>query len=164
MSMDDITSKAALAAITQAERQRLETALAGLSDDACVRPATLGPWTIKDMMAHVAAWEQEFLGWYRAGLRGEVSALPDADNIDPINQQLYERDRDLPLAEVRRRFAASYRELLDALDAMRDDDLFTAGRFAWTGDRPLVIFFRANADEHYAEHADQLAAWRQAQE
>lgn len=161
--MDDITTKAALTTITQTERQRLEAALDGLDDDVITRPGTLGPWTIKDMMAHVAAWEQEFLGWYRAGLRGEVSALPDADNIDPINQQLYERDHALPLDEVRRRFAASYREMLGALDAMSEDDLFAGGRFAWTRDEPLAVYFRANADDHYTEHAIQLETWRQGQ-
>jgi hypothetical protein len=155
----DPTTKTDLLDVIRREHQRLMNLVAQLSDDEMLQPGMNGDWSAKDELAHITAWEQEFLGWYRAGQRGEVPERPDPDNIDPFNRQLYEQHRDEPLAEVRAAFEASYQEILNAVASMSEDDLFRVGRFAWTGEYPLLVYLRANTDEHYAEHTPQFEAW-----
>lgn len=158
--MTDPTSIPDLLALIRSERQRFDALLRDLSPAQMVEPSLHGGWSVKDTLAHIAAWEQEFLGWYRAGLRGEIPEPPDPNNIDPYNQQLYERHRARALDDVRVWSEASYQEVLATVEAMSEDDIFTVGRYAWTGEDPLLPYLRSNTDEHYAEHAVEIARWR----
>jgi hypothetical protein len=164
--MTDPATKAELLEYTRSEHLRLEAALAGISEQDMLQPGVGGEWSIKDILAHISDWEQRFLRWYRTGQRSEIPELPEPgltwDDLDLLNQRIYEKHRHRSLPDVRAGFDASYRELITAVEAMSEDELFTAGHFAWTRDRPLLIALRANADEHYAEHADQIEAWRRA--
>jgi hypothetical protein len=53
-------SKAELIKDIQVERQRLEKVLATLSKDEMTRPGVIGESTVKDILAHLVAWEQLF--------------------------------------------------------------------------------------------------------
>jgi hypothetical protein len=69
---------------------------------------------VKDLMAHLVEWEQMFLGWYRAGLRGENPQTPAPgytwgwESLHKLNDKIYRHYRRAPLAEVRSLFAHSY--------------------------------------------------------
>ena len=164
--MKDPATKAELLDGTRAEHVRLEAALAGVSEEAMLQPGVVGGWSIKDILAHISDWEQRFLSWYRAGQRGEIPERPEPgltwDDTDLLNQRIYEKHRHRSLPDVRDGFDASYRELISTVEAMSEPELFTVGHFAWTGDYPLLVYLRANADQHYAEHTDQIEAWRRA--
>jgi hypothetical protein len=164
--MKDPATKAELLDGTRAEHARLEAALAEISEEAMLQPGVVGEWSIKDMLAHISDWEQRFLRWYRAGQRGEIPERPEPgltwNDLDLLNQRIYEKHHARSLPDVRAAFDASYRELISAVEAMSEPELFTVGHFAWTGDYPLLIALRANADQHYAEHTDQIEAWRRA--
>jgi len=157
--MTDITTKAELLQRTRDERRRLEEALNRVTDEEMEMPGVTGDWSVKDTLAHIAEWEQQFLSWYRAGLRGDSIQRPDADNIDPYNRAIYEKHARRSLADICAWFEASYRELVAELEGMTEHELFAVGVYAWTGDYPLAVYVRSNADEHYAEHADEIYAW-----
>jgi hypothetical protein len=63
-----IVTKAELLAEIRLQRRRLETNLASLTADERCRPGVCGEWSIKDILAHLQAWEQMFMGWYQVGL------------------------------------------------------------------------------------------------
>jgi hypothetical protein len=158
--MPDITTKDDLIAQIKTERARLLAALDGLSDADLTQPGQNGDLSVKDTLAHIAEWEQICLGWYRTGQRGEI---PDFDSatVDRLNRAIYEKHRDHPLADVRAWFEESYQAMLGAINTMTAEEIFAVGRYAWTGSEPLLAYLRANTDEHYAEHADEIARWRQ---
>jgi uncharacterized protein (TIGR03083 family) len=159
--MPDITTKDNLIAQIKAERARLMAALDGLSDADLTQPGQNGDLSVKDTLAHIAEWEQQCLGWYRAGQRAE---LPDFDpaQVDRFNRAIYEKHRDRTLADVRAWFEESYQAMLAAIDAMTAEEIFNVGCYTWTGSEPLLVYLRANTNEHYAEHTDEITRWRQA--
>jgi len=164
--MATLTTKTELIDLIQSERQRLLAAIEGLSDAELTRPGQNGELSVKDTLAHSTAWEQECLGWYRAGLRGEMPERPNPDNqgeVDRWNRALFEKYRNRPLAEVRAAFEQSYRDLMASIERMTEGELFTPGRYEWTDDEPLVAYLRANSDEHYTEHTAEILHWRQAE-
>ena len=165
--MTKITTKAALLDTIRSTRAALEDALARFDEAALVTAAVTGEWTPKDIMAHVADWERRFLRWYEAGRRGEVPERPEMgmtwDDLDWLNHEVVERSRARSLDDVRAEFAASHRAILDAVTGMDEDELFTVGRYAWTGKYPLLPYLRSNTDEHYAEHTAELETWLRAQ-
>ena len=135
------------------ERNALEDFLCSLTPDELVRPNILGSWSAMDVMAHLLEWEQMFLGWYKAGLRGKLPEKPAPgfkwNQLPELNQQIYEKYCDQSLPEVQRQFRASYRQIMRTLHSLPEEDLFTPKRFAWTEKHALLAFILPNTSSHY---------------
>jgi hypothetical protein len=151
----------------QTERRRLQENLATLSDEQTEVAGVVGAWSVKDLLAHLADWEQRFLGWYEAGLRGEVPETPAPgirwEELDVLNQQIYERHRDRAWEEVWRDFCASYEQVLATVEGIPEEDMFTVGRYAWLGEGNLVGYILANTANHDRWAKDQIRDWLKAQ-
>ena len=136
-----------------AERTALEKFLEPLDLEGMTRPGAVAEWSVKDVLAHLAEWEQLLLVWYQAGLRGEVPPLPAEGynwaKMDDLNLAIYEKYRDWSLAEVQAYFRDSYRQTLEVIESMAEGDLFTKGRFAWTKANALVDYVIPCTSEHY---------------
>jgi uncharacterized protein (TIGR03083 family) len=162
--MAPITTGPQLLAEIEAERKRLEANLAGLNDAEMVEPGVCGDWSVKDILAHLVAWEQLFLGWYAAGRRGETSKTPAPDlnwrQLDILNRRIYEQHRDDPLDDVRAAFATSYRDFVATVRAIPEEDLFAPNRFAWTGHWTQVAFVRGNSSSHYLWAKTLIRKWK----
>jgi hypothetical protein len=147
------TTKSQLLAEIEHERQALEQLFATISAEHMAQPDIVGPWSIKDVVAHLIAWEQLFLGWYAAGLRGEKPALPAEGfnwrQLPQLNQHIYEQYHERDLNEILERSRLSYREIYQLVESLPEEDLFTPGKHAWTGKNALVTYIAANTNDHY---------------
>lgn len=94
------------------ERRRLEKNLAELSEDEMLQPGVVGEWSVKDLLAHLVDWEQRFLRWYDEGLRGLIPETPEPgltwQDLDILNQRIFEKHRHRALDDVLAEFHASY--------------------------------------------------------
>lgn len=135
------------------ERGALEEFLSTLTPDEIVRPNALGPWSVKDVMAHLLEWEQMFLGWHKAGLQGKLPEKPAPgfkwNQLSELNQQIYQKYSDQSLHEIQKQFRASYRQIMRTLQELSEEDLFTPKRFAWTEKHTLLAFILPNTSSHY---------------
>ena len=147
------TNKAQLLSVMQQRRAALEKSLESLTPDQLTRVSQTTAWSIKDVLAHLMAWEQMYLGWYKAGLRGIVPPLPaegyNWEQIPALNRAIYARYHDRPLAEEMKQFRASYRQMLKTMQGIDEEDLFTPGRFAWTGKHAAAAYFIGATSSHY---------------
>ena len=79
--------------------------------------------------------------------------------VDQINEAFYQRDRDIPLAQVLQSFRSSHQELQAMLDGMSDADLsrtYTpAGRSADNGTK-IAQWIAGDSYEHYDEHRETM--------
>jgi hypothetical protein len=146
-------TKAALLEDIRVQRSRLEKNLAGLNANEMMRAGAIGVWSIKDVLAHLMDWEQRFIGWYQAGLRGETPETPAPGltwrEMDLLNQRIYEQYRDVALEEIQAKYAASYGEILALLQGLPEEELFTPGRYAWLNGARLADWAAANTCNHY---------------
>ena len=134
-------------------RARFDTAVAGFSDDRMLDRID-DEWTRKDVLAHVEAWDRRVVRLFtelRAGAPAD-----EASETDELNAAFYRRDRERTLADVRAGERAAYAAMLAALDDATDEELFDGTHFAWTNGDRFAEWFRANGDEHYDEHLEQL--------
>jgi len=94
--MASITREEALATLEDGQAQ-VEVLVAQLSDEEAARPATMGggDWSAKDLMGHIARWNEiaiEALGSWRKGERPEIEDVW-GDGVDRLNAQNYERSK-----------------------------------------------------------------------
>ena len=143
----------ALLAAIESGRTRFEGTLAGIPDAAMLDRVD-EEWTRKDVVAHVEAWERRVIGLVEKLRAGETPG--DEIETDELNARFYAADRDRALADVRSGEAAAYAALLAEIGRCTDEELFDGGHFGWTEGDPLADWFRANGDEHYDEHLEQL--------
>ena len=161
--MEEQMSKAKLLAEIQAERQSLEAVLAELSEDQMLVTGVLDDWTVKDLLAHIAVWEQRMVSWVAQALRGEVpEMLPPGmtwDDLDEWNEETYQKHRLRALEEVLVEFRQSYPQALQAAQGIEEQDLIDADRYPWREGRPLWMMVAANTSWHYKEHEESIRNW-----
>jgi uncharacterized protein (TIGR03083 family) len=147
------TTKAQLLAKIAAERQALLKLISPLSPAQMTQPGILGVWSVKDVLAHLMEWEQMFLGWYATGLKGQTPAMPAEGfnwrQLPQLNQRIFEKYALAELADLRNQCEKSYQQILKLVEDLPETDLFTPGRYPWTGAHALVSFILPNTSSHY---------------
>ncbi len=145
------------------ERRRLEANLARVPPEMWALPGVVGAWSIKDILAHLFAWEQLLLGWHAAGLRGEKPVLPAPgltwSEIDTLNATIYRQYRDRPLPEIQAESNRSYREILAFVESLPEADLFAPGLYEWLERANLAGYILANSANHYRWAKNQIRRW-----
>jgi hypothetical protein len=146
-------NKDALLEAIHTARSQLEKKFSKLTPEQMVWPGSMDEWSVKDILAHLADWEQRFIGWYQAGVRGEVVHTPapgmNWGDLAELNQQGYEKHLNETLHEVLDYYHRSYKQILTLIEGMSDDELFNVGYFQWTGKKPLENWVAANTSRHY---------------
>lgn len=156
-------SKVELLKDIQAEHIRLEQILNTLTSQDMRRPGVVGAWSIKDVLAHLTAWEQLFLRWYEAGRHGQpVEPTPvgmSRKAMDAINEQIFKRYRRRSLAVVLVEFRVSYETILAAIQAMPEAEIFVERRYVWTGRLRVADYIAGNTCNHYRWATAQIRRW-----
>jgi hypothetical protein len=147
------TSKQALLDAIDKELAALRAEIAPLTADEMVTPDVVGPWSAKDVFAHLVAWQQMCLGWYEAGLAGETPELPAPgykwNQTPALNEMIYHQYRDMALDEVMASFEQSHAAVLDVISNLSNDELFGASPYPWTGKNTVGTYFVSVTSSHY---------------
>ena len=131
-----------------AEQERLESLLAGLTDEQWSSPSAAPGWTITDVVIHLAQTEELVSASIAGGGRGEVSERGD-QALDDAVAAVVAADQ-APPAEVFGRWRSARRA---ALDALRTADPDQRVPWAATPLRPRVLATTRLA-EHWAHGLD----------
>ena len=160
--MADPTNKTELLAQLREGRATWEALLAQVAPERLTEAGVEGDWSLKDVIAHIAFYEQRMVKRLQAVARGTTPRPhPVIKNLDTddANAWIYAQNENRPLAEVQAEEQATYQQLLAALEPISDADLFTAGRFPWLDGRTLWKTIPGNSYGHYEEHIPPLQAW-----
>jgi uncharacterized protein (TIGR03083 family) len=114
-------------------------------------------WTVKDHLAHIAAWEHSLLalieGHDREKAMGLSEAVEGIENVNEAIRKLHETDTP---EEALAYFRDSHARLVAALGKLSDSDLQKPYSHYQPADpdenRPVVGWVAGNTYEHYAEH------------
>ena len=122
-------SRADAVAILEAGRARLDALLTSLSDEQLSRPATIGggDWSAKDLIGHVATWEEmalEALKGWREGTTPWFDQEPyvGPGSTDRINAATIERKSSLSLRQIRMSAEQTHRQLVSSIQALTDEE------------------------------------------
>jgi hypothetical protein len=164
-------TKAQLIEQTRAGYAALQKEIDSLSPEEMTAPGVVGAWSVKDVLAHLMAWQHMVQAWYAAGKRGETPVTPSEKytwrEIPALNQEIFATYRDHALDDVRAGFAASHQVTLDLIEATTDAELFTPKVYTWTKTTTLGSYLTSATCSHYdwarKEIRRGLKAWRQRQ-
>jgi len=136
-------------------RNELRASHQGLSDEEMRRLGAVGEWSVKDVLSHVASWDEVMLPDLVRIARGETPALASVDlesaSFDSANAAIMSQRRDLPLAQVLRELDTDHADVTAAVGRLPDSSL-AEGQFG----RLLIQITAA----HDREHAAGIYEWR----
>jgi hypothetical protein len=127
-------------------------------------PGVQGTWSVKEIAAHLTAWDEWIAGQLRAACRGEPY-LPDevaSDEVNDVDERYVAAFRHRTAAEVRAESRGVFGEPVAAVEQMTDDELAERGRFPWAPDQTLAAGVASEFTDHYREHMDAVRAWLEA--
>ena len=137
MAADKSKSKDKVIKRLHTERRRLEANLARLGRADIVRPDTMGEWSFKDVLAHLAHWEAFFPDWVAASRRGEEVETPAPGltwkDLDILNQRIYEEHCDQALDDVLEYFRSTHTRFMALAESLADEEVLTPRFYAFTG-------------------------------
>ena len=154
MGTSSQSDKAAFVERVRSARAELNQALSGLSEEQLTHEATIGDWSVKDVLAHLAAWTGEAAMAVERALHGEQVGPLVIESVDDWNARRVAERRRLPLVDVVQEFNETYDRLLDALEAAPADAI-PLGPAGW--DQSARLWWLT---EHDREHLDALQAYR----
>ena len=161
--MDEQISKKEMLALIHSEWKALWAALKQLSPEQMAQPGVESNWSVKDILAHIMAWEKRMVQWLEESLRGEVPERPAPgmswDDLDRLNEQIYRENRDRALDEVLADFRQSHEESLRVVEAIAEEDLIEPERFEWREGDPIWHMVAGNTWWHYKEHRETISNW-----
>jgi hypothetical protein len=160
MSNPEVQTKSELVRRIDGAWAELESSVLSLRDADLDRPGKDG-WSIKDHVAHLAAWELSLAALLRGSDRLAAVGLPgDLDGEDQENAVLQRRYRGLSVLEVRALIHGSHHEVRNLLAGLTDADLARPySDFQTSTDRsePVVGWIVGNTYEHVEEHLGWLS-------
>jgi hypothetical protein len=153
--------------VMQAERRRWEALLARVAEEnGYATPGVSGDWTLKDLVAHVTAYERGLVDWLEGAGQGDVVTFPDLDHpdLDYRNQLILEASFPRSWEEVEGEAAAIWDRLLALVEGLSEEELTDSERSAWYvrprwGEaRPLWRCIADDSFRHYQQHVPDLEA------
>jgi uncharacterized damage-inducible protein DinB len=142
-----------------AERAGLLMACLGLDANTLVSTPVMGEWTVKDVLAHVAAWDDIHANRAELALAGREAEIVGVE-LDERNAELFVQRRGWSLEQALRTATDSRRRFLEIVGAANAEHLVRPIRLPWR-ETSVWEFARWRA-RHDAVHTETIRAWRDA--
>jgi uncharacterized damage-inducible protein DinB len=123
-------------------------AIDGIPDDRMEEPGVAGEWSVKDLLGHIAFWEDRASGHIERALAG----LPDEESdavVEELNAADHAARHDRTLSEERAALHRAHAAVIEQLESV-------AGLDAAQLDEAVSW----DTYRHYAEHVPDIRAWR----
>ncbi|HUS13894.1 MAG TPA: maleylpyruvate isomerase N-terminal domain-containing protein [Chloroflexia bacterium] len=158
----------ALAAFDAARREH-QAFLDSIPRARMTEPGATGPWSAKDVIAHLVAWRRRTVARVEAAAAGRPEPPPpwppelsdeEMAGVELINSWMHAQHRDDPLDAVLSEWDASFDRLRAASVALPDAALLEPDYFPWMEGSPLIESLASGFLGHFhEEHEAALRAW-----
>ena len=137
-------------------RDELSAALADADPALLSAPGLVGEWSARELVAHLAHWNDWASTCLAAGVEGGLDALVTEEwDVDAQNADVAREAAALPMSDVRDREAESHERFASLLAGL--DPALLATPMPWGGTLEATVI--ENGPGHYAEHARHVRDW-----
>jgi hypothetical protein len=161
-----MSDKNQIISMLREEFERWENILGGLSEEQISAPNRIAQLSIKDIVAHLMAWQQRSIARMEAGLDNREPVFPkwpegvdpEVEDVDQINAWIYQTYCDQPWQSVHEAWREGFLHFLELAEAIPEKDLMEVGRYAWLKDYALSAVLLGSYEHHHEEHLEPLLA------
>ena len=124
-------------------------------------------WSIKDVMAHLWAWQQISIARMEAGALDNEPKFPKwienigedwEENADRVNALTYETNHKKSWTEIYQNWKNGFLRFLELGNKISERDLLDGDKYSWLKGYSLAFILVASYD-HHQEHLEKLLDW-----
>ena len=143
-----------------------EELLARLSEEQITTPHFDLNWSIKDVMAHLWAWQQISIARLDAGVQDREPEFPKwivdsvenwEEDVDRVNALTFETQHTKSWSEIYENWRNGFLKLLRLGSQISERNLIDGDRYTWLKGYNLAAILIASYD-HHQEHLEKLLA------
>ncbi|HUE99957.1 MAG TPA: ClbS/DfsB family four-helix bundle protein [Anaerolineales bacterium] len=144
-----------------------EELLANLNEERITAPQFDFDWSIKDVMAHLWAWQQISIARMESGVLDREPEFPEwvvsigldwEEYADRVNALTYETNHEKTWSGVHRNWREGFLRLLELGHKISERNLLDGDRYPWLKGYSLAFILVASYD-HHQEHLEKLMNW-----
>ncbi len=163
-----MNDKQHILAMLREEFNRWEELLSGMTEEQITAPRLPANLSIKDVVAHLRAWQQVSIARLEAALLNREPRFPAAppgldldteNDVDALNAWIYATYRDQPWSSVYRDWRAGFLRFVELGEAIPEPDLLEPGRYPWLRGYSLADGLLGSYEHHHDDHLEPLLAW-----
>lgn len=160
-------AKEEMLAQLHADRRQLEEILNSLSFEDMEIQGVQGNRSVKDIIAHITAWESYGIGWIQSLAQGQKPEMPVPEtsmnilkqNMAEINAEIHKKNESRPLQDVLEESRHSFDALVREIERLPEERLDETFNYEWS-ENPVsgrhVIAWRY---WHYQSHLKHIQEW-----
>lgn len=151
----------------RAARKELVESLEGVGDDEKLRPNAVEKWSVKDLLAHIASWDEEILRVIQAfAMQQEPRfsyTISERSDFASWNADQIELRKTRTLEQVQVEFRNARRDLIQVVEGLTDQVLMRQKATPWGKVRSGFDLLNEIV-EHDADHMKDIRSWRKKRE
>lgn len=146
----------------EGEFEQWQALLQGMSTERLTQPWLPDGWSVKDVLAHLRAWQTRTVARLEAAIKGGAPRFPewpvdiDADEsdeaVEKANAWIFEANRARPWEDVHGEWAKTFTRLLELMRQLPEAEVRPGGRLAWLVEYEPLREAPEEYDYHHAEH------------
>jgi hypothetical protein len=157
-------SKQQILKMLRKEFARWEELLATMSEKEITDPFLPSVWSIKDVMAHLTAWQQISIARMEAARAGTEPLFPtwlgvsdpeSEHDLELINGRIYETYKDHAWSSVHRDWREGFLWFLALAEEISEDDISDPDKYPWLKGYSLFAVLQGSY-EHHQEHMESI--------
>ena len=155
-----------LAALRE-QLDRWEELLASLNEEVITAPHFDFDWSIKDVMAHLWAWQQISIARMEGGALDRGPEYPKwivesienwEEDADRVNALTFETHHENSWSEIYQNWKNGFLWFLEVGEKISERDLLDGDRYPWLKGYSLAAILISSYD-HHQEHLEKLLDW-----
>ena len=144
-----------------------EELLASMDEEQITAPHFDFDWSIKDVMAHLWAWQQISIARMEAGVLDREPEIPKwilslgedwEEDADRVNASTFETNHEKSWSEIYHNWKNGFLRFLELGNEISERDLLDGDRYTWLKGYSLAFILVASYD-HHQEHLEKLHNW-----
>jgi uncharacterized protein (TIGR03083 family) len=147
----------------RAARKELQESLAGMGEEDYLRSNAIDKWTVKDLVAHVASWDEEVVRVLQAfSMQSQpvfTYLISSSKDFGAWNEDQIAQRREHTVPQVVSEFEKARRDLIQVIEGLTDPVLGRAKMTSW-GEPQTGFDLIAMQAEHDREHTRQVMSYR----
>lgn len=147
----------------RAARKEFSETIQGLTEEDFLRARAIEKWTLKDLIAHIASWDEEIVRVLQTfTLSGESQytyTISDRNDFAQWNEEQVALRAALSASGSIAEFESARRDLIQVVEGLTDPVLNRSRMTSW-GKQETGFELILTQAEHDREHADQVRSYR----
>jgi hypothetical protein len=147
----------------RAARKELQDTFGGLTEEDFLRPKAIDKWTLKDLLGHIASWDEEMVRVLQTfTMPGESQytyTISDRNGFAAWNEEQINARSERSVNQVMSEFEIARRDLIQVVEGLTDPVLNRTRMTSW-GKTATGFELLMTQVDHDREHAEQVRSYR----